>query len=254
MRFGLLFNLISILFFQARSSLLFNLACLFLSLVCPFFPPFLPCALVKICFVLRPLCPCKVWCMVYCFRPLCPCKVWCIACRPCALAKFGYSIPGNYIQPSVFNLAQNGFYWPRNIGVQEFKKSIKNGSCQYDSGLSLGNSSETFPPKFLAFCWLAANESTKNHQGKPWFAAIFERQQKYQPTKEWHFYSQLFQLDDEPNHYMKNGCFTKTSIKQIVFFGFPSWIFKQKFTKAWSLESDLKREMTDRSRQAGFRA
>ena len=54
-----------------------------------FFPHFLPCALVKICFVLRPLCPCKVWCMVYCFRPLCPCKVWCIACRPCALAKFG---------------------------------------------------------------------------------------------------------------------------------------------------------------------
>ena len=43
--------------------------------------------------------------LVYCLPPLCPCKVW-------------YSIPGNYIQPSVFNLAQNGFYWPRNIGVQ----------------------------------------------------------------------------------------------------------------------------------------
>ena len=25
----------------------------------------------------------------------------------------------------------------------------------------LGNSSERFPPKFVAFCWLAANESTK---------------------------------------------------------------------------------------------
>ena len=231
-----------------------------------FFPPFLPCALVKICEdlfclaasvslqslvygVLLPA-PLPLQSLVYCLPPLCPCKVW-------------YSIPGNYIQPSVFNLAQNVFYWPRNIGVQEFKKSIKNGSCQYDSGLSLGNSSETFPPKFLAFCWLAANESTKNHQGKPWFAAIFERQQKYQPTKENQWLNWSFNNTSIHNcfNWMTNQITTwkmvvspKHPLNKLFFFWLPSWIFKRKFTKAWSLESDLKREMTDRSRQAGFRA
>ena len=91
--------------------------------------------------------------------------------------------------------------------------------------------------------YLSANKNT-NRQKKSMAELEFQQ----------HFYSQLFRLDDEPNHYMKMVVSPKHPLNKLFFFGLPSWIFKQKLTKAWSLESDLKREMTDRSRQAGFRA